>query len=201
MFGFRIKALREEKNLTQKEMSEKIGININTLASYEKGTREPGFETLRLLSVFFECTTDYLLGVSEIPNKFELEKVNTSIESVDQMMTGIISRNIRFTDEIVTAIDRIACACCFINDDLYKTKLFKIFPEVSWIFYDLGKLYTEITDESDYYQRISTYSGILNRFSTFINEICSTKYLQYSNNDLPVRNMFTTQERENNAET
>jgi len=86
MFGSIIKKEREKLGLTQKVMSDSIGININTLASYEKGTREPNFDTLIKFANYFGCTTDYLLGMSEFENDAAMFK---SIEKLGAIAKAI----------------------------------------------------------------------------------------------------------------
>lgn len=68
MIGDRIKELREARFLTQAQMAEKTGININTLASYERNIREPRIEVITQLCSFFEVSSDYLLGLTPYPN-------------------------------------------------------------------------------------------------------------------------------------
>ena len=65
MIGNKIKTLREENSLTQKELSNRLGININTLASYEREIREPPFSFIAKLAQEFQVSSDWLLGLSE----------------------------------------------------------------------------------------------------------------------------------------
>lgn len=61
----RIKELRQSLNLTQKELAEKIGFNQTVIGKYERGDLEPNLETLKKLSVIFECSIDYIIGHSD----------------------------------------------------------------------------------------------------------------------------------------
>ena len=60
----RIKELRKEKNLTLKELGEKVGMRDNTLSQYENEKRNPNDEIWRKLAVFFDVSTDYIKGLS-----------------------------------------------------------------------------------------------------------------------------------------
>lgn len=60
-----LKALREEKGLTPKEMAEYLQITRQAYNYYELGQRQPSYDTLRLLAKFYNVTTDYLLGQSK----------------------------------------------------------------------------------------------------------------------------------------
>lgn len=61
----RIKSLREELNMTQQELADKIGGAKSTIAMYEKGDRKPSLEVLIKLSKLFDCSMDYLMGRSD----------------------------------------------------------------------------------------------------------------------------------------
>lgn len=57
-----LKSLRTSHGLTQDELSKSLKISRSTIGMYEKGAREPDFETLELIADFFNVDTDYLLG-------------------------------------------------------------------------------------------------------------------------------------------
>ena len=60
--GIKVKELRLENNLTQRELSQKIHIAQNTLSQIENNIANPSYEVLNLIADFFQCSTDYLLG-------------------------------------------------------------------------------------------------------------------------------------------
>ena len=59
----KIKELRTEFNLTQKDIALKLGCNQTAVGKYERGELEPNIQVLIKLSAIFGCTVDYLLGV------------------------------------------------------------------------------------------------------------------------------------------
>ena len=63
ILGQRLKELREERNLTQKQIAEIFNINAVTYLHYEKNQREPPLSLLADFAIFFEVSTDYLLGL------------------------------------------------------------------------------------------------------------------------------------------
>lgn len=63
ILGQRLKELREEKGLTQKELAEKFQIHSVTYLHYEKAQREPPLSLLADFAVFFGVSVDYLLGL------------------------------------------------------------------------------------------------------------------------------------------
>lgn len=61
-FKYILKSLRTSMQLTQDELAKKLNISRSTIGMYEKGAREPDFETLELIADFFNVDIDYLLG-------------------------------------------------------------------------------------------------------------------------------------------
>ncbi len=61
--GKRIKELRTEGELSQKDLAERVGVAQNTIAQYEKGTAKPSLDVLVKLAVTFNTTTDDVLGI------------------------------------------------------------------------------------------------------------------------------------------
>lgn len=64
----RIKLLRNEFNMTQQELADKLNGAKSTIAMYENETRKPSMEVLIKLSEIFNCSIDYLLGKTDIKN-------------------------------------------------------------------------------------------------------------------------------------
>ncbi|QGG98230.1 helix-turn-helix domain-containing protein [Streptococcus dysgalactiae subsp. dysgalactiae] len=62
IFPQRLKKLRKEKGLTQKELGERLGVKQNTFTNWENGKREPNLSTILKLAEILETTTDDLLG-------------------------------------------------------------------------------------------------------------------------------------------
>lgn len=62
LFSEKLRALIEERELTQKEAANQLHMPVSTLGGYVQGTSEPDFQTLMLLASFFDVSTDYLLG-------------------------------------------------------------------------------------------------------------------------------------------
>lgn len=63
--GDKLKSLRLEKKLTQKQVADRIGLAISAVSSYESGSRYPSYEVLVQLARIFHVTTDYLLGMTD----------------------------------------------------------------------------------------------------------------------------------------
>lgn len=61
----RIKELRLEKGLSQKDLAKFLQVNQTAVGKYERGDLEPNIQTLLKLSNYFECSIDYLVGRSD----------------------------------------------------------------------------------------------------------------------------------------
>ena len=70
----RIKEIRQEKKLSQKDLAKKLNISQQAISLYEKGDREPKLETWQKLADFFGVSVPYLQGISDIE---DLEPVST----------------------------------------------------------------------------------------------------------------------------
>lgn len=66
VFSDRITNLRKEKGLTQAEVAEGIGVSRQSITLYESGYRLPDVEVLSNIARFFEVSSDYLIGLSDI---------------------------------------------------------------------------------------------------------------------------------------
>lgn len=64
-FGDKLKQLRIEHGVTQKQIAEYLGIAPNSLQSLEYGKTRPTYENLVKLCNYFQVSADYLLGLSD----------------------------------------------------------------------------------------------------------------------------------------
>ena len=58
----KLRELREQKGVTQKEVADAIGCTATVYSRYESGEREPDISTLCSLADYFEVSTDVLIG-------------------------------------------------------------------------------------------------------------------------------------------
>lgn len=74
-FKDRLVSLRKENGLTQEEFAKKIGYTRTAVSAWEIGRNEPSNADTIKIANFFNVSTDYLLGKSDIRNPEELKKV------------------------------------------------------------------------------------------------------------------------------
>lgn len=62
MLSSRLKALREKKDISQKELAKIIGVSQQAIGSWEVGRTAPAPELIIKLADYFDVSSDYLLG-------------------------------------------------------------------------------------------------------------------------------------------
>jgi len=65
----RIRDLREDRDLTQREMAKNLNCSQQVYSNYELGQRDIPTDILIKLSVFYDVSVDYILGISDNPKK------------------------------------------------------------------------------------------------------------------------------------
>lgn len=61
-FGEHLQELREDREISRKELSAYLNISVSALGMYEQGRREPNIETLIRIADYFNVSLDFLLG-------------------------------------------------------------------------------------------------------------------------------------------
>ena len=67
----RIVSLRNEKNITQSQLAEELNISPSAIGMYEQGRRKPSYELLEEICDYFNVDMDYLMGRSDIKNRYQ----------------------------------------------------------------------------------------------------------------------------------
>ena len=62
----RLKEIRQEKKLSQKDLAKKLNISQQAISLYEKGDRELKLETWQKLADYFNVSVPYLQGMDQI---------------------------------------------------------------------------------------------------------------------------------------
>ncbi|MGT2716202.1 helix-turn-helix domain-containing protein [Streptococcus respiraculi] len=66
MFTKRLKDLRLKAGLTQRQVANDFKTSPQSYAQWEKGLRKPSSESLEKLAQYFDVSTDYLLGKTDL---------------------------------------------------------------------------------------------------------------------------------------
>ena len=81
IIGKRLRKLREQKNVTQTEVAEYLNIERTTYTAYESGKSRP-VRCLDKLSLYYNVTVDYLLGLSDFSKEARSELTATEKEII-----------------------------------------------------------------------------------------------------------------------
>ncbi len=71
MFGEKLKELRTNRNIFQKDLAEYIGVSRAIISQYESGDKYPSIDTIEKIAEYFGVTIDYLLGSNNTINDLE----------------------------------------------------------------------------------------------------------------------------------
>ena len=85
--GDKLRSLRTSKKLSQKQVSERLGISVSALSEYELGTKSPSYKNLARLARLYHVYCDYLIGSGEFP---ALDVSGLTDEEVSAL-TGLVS--------------------------------------------------------------------------------------------------------------
>lgn len=95
--GRRMTGLCESKNMTLDELAEKIGVNATTLRRMEKGqTQKVGGDVLAALAKEFNVSADYLLGLTDIPDRknYAVSELGLSAQAVRNLYTHKVNPDV-----------------------------------------------------------------------------------------------------------
>lgn len=86
----RIKEQRKKHNLTQEELGKLINVTKVSICCYEKGTRTPTLETLKVLAEVFDTDINYLIGndsyeIAENDNNYSIHMSKEEIVFIKQI--------------------------------------------------------------------------------------------------------------------
>lgn len=85
MIGEIIRKERLMRGWSQEYLAEKLGMTKNAISSYETEKTEPNIEIMKKLSNIFDCTIDYLTGISDDKNS----KVYSGVRNGDTIKVHI----------------------------------------------------------------------------------------------------------------
>lgn len=101
--GQKLKKLRTEKGLTQKDLADQLHVTFQTISKWESDINEPDIATLKELAKFFCCSYNYLLSEEEEEPKEEVIEEPV----VTHTPTEVITKTI-----IIHQNDAHVCAKC-----------------------------------------------------------------------------------------
>lgn len=99
-FGERMRLLREERHLGQKEIAALLNVSVSAVGKYENEQRTPPPKTINQLADFFHVSTDYLLGRTAVRNPLILDIMpNLPEQAREEIEDYIIYINHKYTSQ------------------------------------------------------------------------------------------------------
>ena len=88
--SIKLKTLRQQAGMTQRQLGERIGTTKATISYYELSERTPSPEMLIKLANVFHVSTDFLLGIETAERTLEV--------------SGLSEENVRLVQRLVDAL-------------------------------------------------------------------------------------------------
>jgi transcriptional regulator with XRE-family HTH domain len=122
LFSEILKQLRIEKNLSQKDVANAIGVDRTTYTKYETGKSQPDFVTMQKLAEFYSVSVDYLLGRTNIRNPYIPEEYTEKHK--------VTKRDLMQYEDFINQ-----AGIFFMNDEVAEEDKEKLFRDISELFW------------------------------------------------------------------
>ena len=109
--GSRLKAMRLQRGLTQKELAARVSKSVSAISSYESNAQLPPLDVLESIALVLHCSIDYLIGLDSFntystqnltdPQKDILELLFQEFSSQDTSTTDLSARQIRIIQRLI----------------------------------------------------------------------------------------------------
>ena len=87
--GQKLKKLRTDKGLTQKDLADQLHVTFQTISKWESDLNEPDIATLKELAKLYDCSVDYLINEDEEEQK-ETEVIEQPVVAPVEQVTKTI---------------------------------------------------------------------------------------------------------------
>ncbi len=104
MLGQRLKELRKNRSLTQRELAKELGISASAIGMYEQDRREPDYETLMDICNYFQVSSDFLLDGKPHSTSRELSDMISSLKQTMLAQEGLMFHGVPLNEEDIEKI-------------------------------------------------------------------------------------------------
>lgn len=104
-FPERLRSLRREFHMSQREIGLRAGLSASSISMYEQGSRTPDIESLEALADYFNVDVDYLLGRTDVRNACAIQD-----DVDDELQLPDPEPVIPIATQRLALYDKIACA-------------------------------------------------------------------------------------------
>lgn len=143
--GSRIKEIRKQKGLTQKQLGEKCGMYESQIRKYENGKANPKIETLQKIATALECNLSDLMDSDE----YKLHNIELAIKKAND---SVLEKNEEIKDEPTTLAAHFD-GDEYTEEELEEIKRFAKFVKsqrgfkATDMFKDVGKMSSDLMDK------------------------------------------------------
>lgn len=81
--GQKIKKLRSDNKLTQKELADQLHVSFQTVSKWESDLNEPDLSTIRQIAKLFDCSLEYLINEDE--DQLTIKKTEKPITKIEEV--------------------------------------------------------------------------------------------------------------------
>ncbi len=97
-----LRKLRESKHLQLADVADAIGMSRQGYNNYEVGSRTPSLDTIVKLAKFYNVSTDYILGVSDLPDNSVVTQ--DKIKAIDEKAEKLFQSFLQLPDSMKVSI-------------------------------------------------------------------------------------------------
>ena len=101
-FNDRVRQLREERRLTHSQIAAMLGKSEGAVRSWEMARSSPDIATIAKLAAYFDCTTDFLLGLTDFKN---IEDVHRNIASQEKLISFLDKMEPTEKDYLISSLN------------------------------------------------------------------------------------------------
>jgi len=100
-FKDRLKALRKEFNMQQRDLAKILNYGSTAISNYESGRNEPSISDLTKIAECFNVSLDYLLCVNDIRNPYVKRDYPENFDRLKTIYSSLSESNQQLADEMM----------------------------------------------------------------------------------------------------
>lgn len=108
MFGERLRDMRIKNKVSQKKLADYLDVSRSAVSMWEINQSEPDIELIKKIAVFFNTTTDYLLGKNDSKSDDVKPEESRSLLSDDDIKFALFNGDQEITNEMYEEVKRFA---------------------------------------------------------------------------------------------
>lgn len=98
-FGEIIVSLRKRNNINQKQLGDVLGVSSGAIGMWENNKRQPDFDTLKKIALYFKVTTDYILDMPQNIIREENSDISQINIEMDEKSNNLISAFLQLNED------------------------------------------------------------------------------------------------------